>query len=901
MSVRFAAALFSCFFGLAAVASAQSSPAPKPPAASPSPGAASPAPAAALTKPAAAPAPGEIPAYDTFVKDSVVQNGLFGLIRKDGKIYMTVRTDQLDKDYLQTAVPKNGLGGYGILSGDVFEQEARVVRFVRVGKAVAMLWPHTRFLADPNTPLADAVRASTADSIMGMAGIVAEKKDDKTVVIDLSPLLGDVIDFGNTLSDVTKDPTNPLGGYRLDPQRSYFGVSKAFPKNVIIEADQTFASLKPSVVDTVVDPRSIQMHIAYNFAELPDMTKYMPRISDDRVGYFGDAHIAFDHPERMNNYVRYIMRWNMKPSDPSKPLSPAAQPIVYTLSSTIPMEYREPIRSAVLAWNKPFEKIGISNAVQVQEQPKDPDFDPDDIRYNMIRWLTESNSGGFAEAQLTWDPRTGQVFRAGVMIDSDLVRFGALQYHLLGIAADGEEDPGHDGRVAAHSRIAHNDGPGAKAQMMFAAITTALMEGGTSADIVRRTSQEFLHAIVLHEVGHDFGLQHNFIGHMAYTAKQVQDKKFTAQNGIASSVMEYNPANVWPKGMSTGTIEQTVLGPYDYHVIQWGYAPIPNARTPFDEVPTLARWASNWADPKVRFASDEDVFWNGHAIDPRVHQFMLTNDPLGWCSSQLQLVDTLMPKLDQRFPATEHPYEEERVAFAVLANKTGACTNNASHWIAGEYLSRSRVGDPNGKTPLIPVARADQQRAFAMLDRYLFSNAAFHYDPRTLRRLVYSEQSTFSSFGAVFAPRHDLSVADMAGRMQLRVLGYMYAPLTLARLADMPTKAKPGETMTLADLFTWSQRSIYGDIAGGQVGQATQVHRNLQRRYAAMLRNMALTPTPGTPYDAQALARYELVVLDRDLTRAIARGGVDVQTSAHLSALHEDVSRALHAQRVVSN
>src|ERR1700716_3344352 len=179
----------------------------------------------------------------------------------------------------------------------------------------------------------------------------------------------------------------------------------------------------------------------------------------------------------------------------------------------------------------------------------------------MIRWLTEANSGGFAEAQITWDPRTGQIFRSGVMIDSDLVRYGAIEYKVLGINASGEEDPDHDTRVSAHAHLAHNDGPGAHAQMMYSAITEALMSGANASDIAVRSSQEFLHAIVLHEVGHDFGLGHNFIGHNAYTAAQVRDKAFTMKNGIASSVMEYNPSNVWPKGMSTGTIEQTVLGP----------------------------------------------------------------------------------------------------------------------------------------------------------------------------------------------------------------------------------------------------------------------------------------------------------------------------------------------------
>ncbi|HTD38556.1 MAG TPA: zinc-dependent metalloprotease, partial [Candidatus Limnocylindrales bacterium] len=658
---------------------------------------------------------------------------------------------------------------------------------------------------------------------------------------------------------------------------------------------------KPNVVDTVVDPRSIQMKIVYNFAELPDASKYMPRLADDRVGFWDDAHISFDRMERMDNLVRYVTRWNMKPSDPSKRISPAVHPIVYTLQSTIPMEYRDPIRRAILAWNAPFEKIGISNAVQVQDQPKDPDFDPDDIRYNMIRWLTESNNGGFAEAQITWDPRTGEIFRGGVMIDSDLVRFGSIQRNVLGVAADGSDDPDRDDRMAAHNRFAHNDGPGAHAQLMYAAITTALMQGGDPSRIAQTVGQEYLHAVVMHEVGHDFGLAHNFIGHMAYSAAQIRDHNFTAKYGVASSVMEYNPANVWPKGMSSGTVEQTVLGPYDYHVIQWGYAPVPGAKTPYDEVPTLSRWASNWTDPKVRFASDEDVAWMGHAVDPRVHQWMLTNDPLSWCGTQLGLIQTLLPKLDQRFPQTEHTYDDERFAFASLVNQYARCATNASHWIGGEYLSRSRRGDARAETPLKPVPRGEEKRAFAIVDKYLFSNDAFRYDPRTLRRLVYAEHGTVSNFGFTIAMRHDVSVADFATRIQNRALLYMYNPTVLARLADLPTKAKKGETMTLADLFTWSQASIYGDIANGKVAQATVVRRNLQRRYANMLAAMATKPAPGTPYDAQALARYELVALDKSVATALNRPGLDVQTRAHLGALHDDVSRTLKTQRVITN
>jgi hypothetical protein len=33
------------------------------------------------------------------------------------------------------------------------------------------------------------------------------------------------------------------------------------------------------------------------------------------------------------------------------------------------------------------------------------------------------------------------------------------------------------------------------------------------------------------------------------------------------------------------------IGPYDKYATHWGYAPIPGARTPDDELPTLDGWA----------------------------------------------------------------------------------------------------------------------------------------------------------------------------------------------------------------------------------------------------------------------------------------------------------------------
>ena len=91
--------------------------------------------------------------------------------------------------------------------------------------------------------------------------------------------------------------------------------------------------------------------------------------------------------EVLSRKLRYVIRWDLQPSDPTKPVSPATHPMVFVMSNSIPEQYRPAIKAAVLKWNAAFLKIGISDALKVIDQPNDPDFDADDIRYNVLRFI----------------------------------------------------------------------------------------------------------------------------------------------------------------------------------------------------------------------------------------------------------------------------------------------------------------------------------------------------------------------------------------------------------------------------------------------------------------------------------------------------------------------------------
>ena len=179
---------------------------------------------------------------------------------------------------------------------------------------------------------------------------------------------------------------NPLHGYRLDSQRTFFAATKAFPDNVVLHVSQTWQSDKPNLIDNAPDPRSIEVDMAYNIIAAPS-DGYMPRIADPRVGYFEQGFLDFttDNMELADSNTSRAGTSHPKP----RGVRPTRRILSCTImSNTIPQEYRETVRQALLAWNDAYRRIGILNAIQVQDQPNDPNWDPEDIRHNMVRWIS---------------------------------------------------------------------------------------------------------------------------------------------------------------------------------------------------------------------------------------------------------------------------------------------------------------------------------------------------------------------------------------------------------------------------------------------------------------------------------------------------------------------------------
>ncbi|HKW44936.1 MAG TPA: zinc-dependent metalloprotease, partial [Candidatus Eremiobacteraceae bacterium] len=265
---------------------------------------------------------------------------------------------------------------------------------------------------------------------------------------------------------------------------------------------------------------------------------------------------------------------------------------------------------------------------------------------------------------------------------------------------------------------------------------------------------------------------------------------------------------------------------------------------------------------------------------------------------------TLTDTLDRRIPRQGEPYESERDAFESLFAHGASLARIAENFVGGQYISRAHRGDPGAAAPIVPVPRSEQERALALLDRYVFSPSAWNYSPTLLSHLGYSEWSGYGyvswtgygnlPFWAYNPPaEHDVSIVDAIGDLQQRTIDAMFKPAVLARLERNPLESPGGPTLSLADLFDHLQATVYGDLSAHGLRDIPLLLRNLQQRYARTLAIIATAPPAGTPFEAQALARARLVALGQAADSALRSSTLDAASKAHLAALRARVTAAL--------
>jgi hypothetical protein len=830
--------------------------------------------------------------YTAFTKNAERQSGLIDLLKKDDEIYFDLGPDQFDRPFIVAPVLASGIGSEAF-AGRIFP--TFLLEFHRVGKRVLWIDKNSYFSAPPNSPAANALAISVTDSVINSTPIAAEDEKQKRVVVSAGFFLTDFENVGKDLGGGSAPTILILGGNRpgfsVDQSRSYIEKTKALPKNDEILASLAFAGPVGDDVSGAPDARGVRLRMHYSIVDPPAPNGYIPRIADDRVGYFITAQKRFDNDALPTPFVRFIDRWNF-----------ANGPVVYYLTNEIPAEYKEPIRKALLEWNVAFAKVGIPNAIEVRDQPDDPSWDPDDVRYSTVRWITSDRPAFAAYGPNISDPRTGEVIRVEIVIDGETMRAVKRGYGDWVVPTRKETLDATTGLPLQSQRdVAYGcDGSGEcdtfeQDSAELAAIGTfALRTAGASPQATDRYAEDYLQSVVLHESGHNFGLRHNFISSNLYSLDQIHNPAFTREHGIVGSVMGYTPVNLSPSGKPQGDYFQMRLGPYDEWAIRYGYERFSNVARPEDEITRLRGIADEGSRREYAYATDEDA--NGQlAVDPRVATFGLSSDPLAFDRNQFDVFEQLIAKLDRAYPSVDEPYYEERETFATMMRQYGRAALLTTKYVGGYYTSRDHRGQPGGTHPFATVPREDSRRAFTLLSQNVFSRRALHFTPQLLADLG---PNHYLHRGVQAVEQPDFPVEEYVGAIQDTVMYTLFSPDVMSRLADAPLKAAPGtQTMSLDDLFGWMQASVWDDLGPGATS-IDPLHRALQRRYTQLLIAFSLAPSfivsaIGYPSDSAPLARFELRRLLPRIDEALRSNRLDVGTRAHLEDVQSRVKAAL--------
>ena len=618
-------------------------------------------------------------AYDKIVQGSRVDKGYLSVYEKAGKVHFEIPAAILDKDILWyvefSRAPAKLAQSTGLEIAD------KMVRFQRRGATLFVEGRSAalgRRLRETTRPRMKDQQAALDDSnavrtILALP--IAAEGPNGSVVVDATQM------FMSNIADLPVAPA--VGGGMIDPSRSYIERAVSYDDQVSIGASLTFAT----------GTGSTTIGLTHSLVKLPEQ-KMMMRYYDDRVGIFNDPFLEFGSPTNLGSQQRsLVQRFRLEKKDPTAAVSEPVKPIVFFISREVPNKWRRHFKEAVESWQPAFEGAGFRRAIIAKDAPseaEDPRWSPSDMRNSVIRWVESPVIN--AMGPRVDDPRTGEIISAHVVIWSDVVKIGQLWYFTMASGVDPRA------RVLPYP-------------------------DDLTGDILRYA--------VAHEVGHAIGLRHNHLASTAYSIAQLRDPKFAAKYGSVGSIMSYGrfnyvaqpedglkPADLYPK-----------IGDYDRHTIRWSYSPIPGAKTPEDELPTLNKWAEE-AD------SNRWLQWGGESprslLDPRVQMQNIGSDRVEATRLGLLNLKRALDALPEGYRRRGEPMDDVRFLYEGAVGQWGSMLMSVLNVVGGIEERRSL---DTTKPQWVRVPAAEQRRAVKSLVENALQAPEWLYPARILDTL----------------------------------------------------------------------------------------------------------------------------------------------------------------------
>ena len=767
----------------------------------------------------------EYKTVDEFIEDGkfTSMDGFMNILHETekDKYYLVLNTDQLNKEFIYFTYILNGPSDAGPSGGDM--GEAFILEFREFKEDIGLYKKNTKFIYDESNKISQSKLTNIIEAFVGRFPVVV--KEDSRFLINIDKMF-----LSEMLVSITPNiPPEYMEYYNLilgrpDKEKTFIDEVRNYKKNTSFKVRYGFFNPKPKggrSIDAVTDKRYTFVDGLHLFVEMPD-DNFEPRIADQRIGYFSEK--VTDLSTYDSNNARDLMnRWRLIKKNPEAELSEPVEPIVYWVENSTPEEIRPFVVKGIEGWNKAFEKAGFKNAIVAKIQPDDANWDAGDVRYNVIRWASTPDPRYSGYGPSVANPRTGEIIAADIVQEFNAIKRGYTYRKLWGYSED--NDP----------------------------------------------LEQWIISLTMHEVGHTLGLRYNFKSSWIYDAKEVHDVSITGNNHIGS-VMDYDPINLAPEGVTQGNYFPSGPGFYDIWAIEFGYTPNLS-----DE--QRENILSKSTLPEYIFGTDGDAMSSpGVNIDPRNLRGDMSNDPITYTSDRIDIIDKKIAELPDIFLVDGETSTEFRSVFYSLTSEKGRFLDGVSRLIGGVYSNRIVNDGEIDMTPFEAVSYKDQKDAMNLIKDKLLSNNAFIFDENILRHLQSEKRAAYSPGRR---GNEDPQLHDLVLGIQGRVISHILHPTVMMRLID---SSQYGNTYlpdeVLGDLYS-------GIFVRGEI--PTTFKMNLQSKYVDSL----ISALDDDDYDEISRAAiYSSLVDIKKFTKSVYG---DSKIKVHFEFLNWKISKALES------
>ena len=802
-------------------------------------------------------------------KKSVLHEGLFAIYQDSltGDIKMVIKEEQIGKEYIYFSQIADGVVEVGAFRGSY--KGAKVFKIEKYFNKIQFIFQNTSSYFDPENAVSKSAEANMSRGVLASLTIEHAISDKGLYLIDANKLF-----LNETFSQVKpakhpKQSPYAFGLGNLDKDKTKINRIRNYPANTDLAIEYVYSKSNTlnNGTRSVADGRNVSIKVYHSLIQMPD-NDYEPLIDDPRVGFF-TTQVTDMTTKNSANYRDLVHRWNLKKKDPMAAISEPVKPIIWWMENTTPKEIRPIIKKAGEQWNLAFEEAGFKNAIVIKQQPDNADWDAGDIRYNVLRWTSSPRPpfGGYGPSFV--NPRTGEILGADIMFEYKSLTNQIRIEKLLGINSKENDELPTDMEHCSHTACYAGD----MAQIDNVFATFALKALGTAQIEKSKIIEQYLYYLVLHEMGHTLGFNHNMKSSQLHSLSNIHNTEITSKVGLIGSVMDYPSINFALDNKKQGQYWTTRPGPYDMWAIKFAYQ---TGRTEKETIDLMAQSTQH----ELLFGNDaDDMRSPGKAMDPRVNVGDLTSDAIAYSTERFKLTQLVGSGLLRNLKEEGKSYHDHRISYHSLLREQAKAATTISRYIGGVYVDRAFIGQEGATKPFTPVPLEKQKEAMAALDEYVFSPDAFTF-PNNIYNYLQLQRRGFGFFGAGEDPKiHEIVLTN-----QKSILNHLLHKNTLQRIVNSELY---GNSYKLADFMSDLNNSIIKTDISGSVNSFRQ---NLQIEYTKMLIEMVTGPKSKMYiHNVRSNAIYHLKLINKMANNSAG----DISTKAHKSHLLLLIENAL--------